>query len=704
MVLQGRHIRVSSSPDKANTGLRMDIQGLRTLAVGLVIFYHIWPELLPGGFVGVDVFFVISGFLIVGSLVRELSDTGRIRLSVFYAKRIRRLLPAASVVLIATTIATVIFLPQNRWQSISLDVIMSGLQVQNWNQAFSENSYAGATAAVSPVQHYWSLAVEEQFYLVTPLILLAGVAVAAKLRLRIETICLAVLATVSLASFVHSIMFSSTEHGIAYFATSTRMWELGMGGIAAVLLPKMHPRAVFLRAAGWIGLCAILYSALTFSTAMDFPGSVALLPVLATVLVVASGASHLQPSVDRGYSVTRLLSLRPVTYVGDLSYSLYLWHWPVVVFYVFLLGRTPGYLHGAAIVGISFGLAVTSYYFVEQRFRHAVSPFPGLPLKARRWRPLAGNALVVAAGLIAATTIPALAPWVVVEVKSQQLSGALNLREYPGATAFDPSRPASVPDALPVQPDPAVALKDVPLTGKDECGTFDPANIRIEQCLYGPVDASKTMVVVGDSHAAQYVDALLIAGTPSGWNVRAMVRNGCPFSTSPPADGTTVYHNCSEQNKVTLERILLLRPQLVVVSGMTPAGYQRALKWGWDNPQALVDGYVEVLKPLRAAGIRVAVVGDNPYPDVSTPECVSLNGTDSPMCQTRMREVDARTDPLQLAGAQVPGVELLDMSAYFCRQGVCPAVIGNVMVYRDNHMTNTFAKTLAPALAQRLNF
>ena len=147
MVLQGRHIRVSSPPGTAITGLRMDIQGLRTLAVGLVILYHIWPELLPGGFVGVDVFFVISGFLIVGSLVRELSDTGRIRLSVFYAKRIRRLLPAASVVLIATTIATVIFLPQNRWQSISLDVIMSGLQVQNWNQAFSENSYAGAQCA-----------------------------------------------------------------------------------------------------------------------------------------------------------------------------------------------------------------------------------------------------------------------------------------------------------------------------------------------------------------------------------------------------------------------------------------------------------------------------------------------------------------------------------------------------------------------------
>lgn len=700
---RGRHLAAISTARRANEGKRPDIQGLRTVAVGLVVIYHIWPDFLSGGFIGVDVFFVISGFLIIGSLVRELAESGRIQLAGFYSKRIKRLLPASTLVLLATVIGTVIFLPQSRWQSISLDVIMSGLQVQNWNQAFSANSYAGATALVSPVQHFWSLAVEEQFYLLIPLILLAGVTVTVRLVANIRATCLAALVAVAVASFVHSVMFSSAEHDIAYFATSTRMWELCVGGIGAILLPNVPLHAVTRRLAGWVGLGMIVVSATSFSTAMDFPGSVALLPVLGTMLVLVSGSRRDGRAVD-AFSVTGVLSLRPVTYVGDISYSLYLWHWPVVVFYVFQVGRPPGVIHGTIMIAISFGLAVASYYLVEQRFRQTSHAF-GIrsPRTGRQW-PRRGSAFILAVGLIAATSGSAMATWSVVEGKSHRLAEELDLRQYPGATAFDPDRLASVPDGLSVQPDPAVAMKDVPLTGKDECGTFDPATVRIEQCVYGAADATKTMVVVGDSHAAQYVDPLVVAGTPAGWNVRAMVRNGCPFSAAAPVEGTTVYLNCSEQNKITLQRILEIRPQLVVVSGMTPDGYRRALKWGWDSTETLVSGYVAMLKPLRDAGIRVAVLEDSPYPDISAPDCVLQNGTDAGDCYFRSPEQGEFPDPLQVAGSRVSGVEYLDTSAYFCREGLCPAVIGNVLVYRDNHMTNTFAKTLAPALARRLGF
>lgn len=671
----------------------------------MVIIYHVWPGILPGGFVGVDVFFVISGFLIVGSLVQELARTGHIRLAIFYAKRIRRLLPAATTVLLATMLAAVVLLPQNRWQSISLDVIMSALQVQNWNQAFSVDSYAAATALVSPVQHFWSLAVEEQFYLIIPVILLAGVAVAVKRRLRIETVSLWILAVVSLASFVHSVAFSSSQHDMAYFATTTRIWELGAGGIGALLIPKLRLRPVQAWLSGWVGLGVIVFSAMSLSVAMDFPGSIALLPVAGTLLLLTAGSPAASPATRGGpvgYSASRILGLRPVTYVGDLSYSLYLWHWPVVVFYVFHLGRAPGIIQGTALVAVSLALAVASYHLVEQKFRHGPSvaqrpsPLPG------RWASLRRNAFVLAAGLIVASTVAAAVPWGVVEAKSQQLNAALNLRDYPGATAFDPVRPAAVPDGVPVRPDPAVAMKDVPLTWTETCGKFNPAVTGADQCVFGAPDATQTLVVVGDSHAAQYVDPLVIAGAAGGWKVQAMVRNGCPFTAAPAANGTTVYRSCSEQNKATLRRILQLRPGLVVVSGMAPAGYREALNWTWGSPEELVNGYVQLLKPLREAGIRVAVVPDMPYPDFAAPDCVQVNGPDSPKCQ--FTTSGAATDPLQLAGARVPGIEVLDMSAYFCRQGSCPAVIGNVLVYRDNHMTNTFAKTLAPVLARQLGF
>lgn len=286
---RGRHLASIPAARMANEGKRPDIQGLRTVAVGLVVIYHVWPGFLSGGFIGVDVFFVISGFLIIGSLLNEVAATGRIQLAVFYSKRIRRLLPASSLVLLATIVGTVIFLPQNRWQSISLDVIMSGLHVQNWNQAFSANSYAGATALVSPVQHFWSLAVEEQFYLGVPLILLAGVTVTMRLGANLRATCLGALIVVAVASFVHSVLFSSSEHDMAYFATTTRIWELCIGGIAALVLPNVPLQVVTRRLAGWVGLGVILLSATSFSTAMEFPGSIALLPVLGTVLVLVAG-------------------------------------------------------------------------------------------------------------------------------------------------------------------------------------------------------------------------------------------------------------------------------------------------------------------------------------------------------------------------------------------------------------------------------
>lgn len=673
------------------------------MAVGLVIIYHIWPQALPGGFVGVDVFFVISGFLIVGSLVREVEATGRICVRSFYAKRIRRLLPAASLVLLVTTVAMVILLPQSRWQSISVDVIMAALQVQNWNQAFGSGSYEGATALVSPVQHYWSLAVEEQFYILVPLLLMAAAAWARKSGVSRKTVCLYLILALSAASFIHSVAFSASDHDVAYFATTTRIWELGLGGILALTLPQLHLRERTRQLLGWGGLVTVFWCAFAFSTSMDFPGYVALLPVAATLLVLAAGAPPIvAPAVrtdDGGrLSASSVLGVGPVKYLGDISYSLYLWHWPVTVFYVFRLDRQPGLLHGSVIALISLAAAVASYYLVEQRFRHPSARPATVPSGRFRHR----GAFVLASGLVAATFLAAVAPWGIVEAKSQQLDGALNIRQYPGAMALDRDRPAAVPSGLALRPDPAVAMKDVPLTGGNECGAFDPSTMGDEACRYGRPDAERTMMVVGDSHAAQLVDPLLLVGEQAGWNVQAMVRNGCPFSAAPPESADTVFHNCPNQNRVSLDRILHRKPDLVVVSGMTPSGYRRALQWGWKDPESLVSGYVAMLKPLRDAGIRVAVVMDIPYPDFAAPDCVQSHGPDAAACAVQQRAEDRPEDPLRAAASRVPGVDVIDLYPYFCTDGACPSVVGNVLVYRDNHMTNSFARTLAAPLARML--
>lgn len=697
--LVGRHVR--SSPDTgAAKGPRPDIQGLRAVAVGLVIVYHIWPSALPGGFVGVDVFFVISGFLIVGSLVREIGNSSRLNIHSFYERRILRLLPAATVVLLAIVLGTVVLLPQSRWQSISLDVIASGLQIQNWNQAFSANSYAQATALVSPVQHYWSLAVEEQFYIVIPILLLAGAFLARKFGRDATSVSVAVIAALTAGSFVHSIFLSASDHEIAYFATSTRIWELGAGGLTALFLRKGRPGEKVGILAGWAGLAGIVCAAFTFSTSLAFPGYVALLPVAATILILSAGGGP-----DRGqgfHSVSSLLSFRPITFVGDISYSLYLWHWPVVVFYVFFLGREPGWVHGAVVVALSIILAILSYYFVEQRFRHVRHrPKPASARgKKARFRPAA--TFLVAVGVVVATSGSALVPWGIVEAKSQELQGLLNIREYPGAMAFDPGREIPVPAGMPMRPEPSLALKDVPITAGDDCGVYDPAVMGTERCIYGVTDPSKSMVIVGDSHAAQFVDSLVLAGKPTGWQVHAMVRNGCPFSAVPPADETTVYNNCSAQNQVSLQRILALRPNLVVISGMVPQGYEQALHWRWESTDSLVKGYVDLIRPLRNEGLRVAVVLDNPYPAFSVPDCVARRSPDSPQCQVDRPKKDRGDDPLKRAADQVSGVEVLDLADYMCRADTCPAVIGNVLVYRDNHLTNTFAKSLAPVLSRKL--
>lgn len=669
---------------------RMDIQGLRALAVGIVVVYHLKPELLPGGFVGVDVFFVISGFLIIGSLVREASRDHRIDFAGFYARRLRRLFPAAAVLLVGVIAGTVLVLPQSRWQDVSTDVLYSVLQVQNWHQAWSSTSYAGATAAVSPLQHFWSLAVEEQFYLAVPLLLWAVLRISRGRRWSVLRSATLALALIAIASLAYSVYLSSMDHTTAYFATTTRMWELAAGGLAA-LIPqrRLEGLPAWSFAVTWVGFGAVLLSAKLLSTDMQFPGYIAAIPVLGAVLLLRAGGG----APTSVWTPSRWLTLKPVVLLGDISYSLYLWHWPLIVFAVAVLGRGLRIREAIVLAVLSLLLALASYFLVEQRFRRP------RPVRSRGFSRYLGP-YRFAATMSVVICLAAWGPWQVIESKRAELEAGLSNHDYPGAMAWrDGAEPA--PAGVAIRPDPAIASQDVPVTYTTDCGVYDPRTIPDTQCWYGAAKdtAARTVAIVGDSHAGQYVDSLVEVSKHLPLRIHAMVRNGCPFSTTPPRSTDTVFSNCSEQNRATLGKLLRDRPDIVVLAGMTSMGYQKALGWTWGSGGSLQAGYVDVLTTLRNAGVHVYVLADTPYPPDNPPECLQRNPND----YTRCAFPDAApTDDLVSAARQVTGVQVIDLHGYFCRAGTCPAVIGNIVVYRDNHMTSTFAKSLAGILVDRL--
>ncbi|MBT8493019.1 MAG: acyltransferase, partial [Deltaproteobacteria bacterium] len=360
------------APDTTGSGaFRPDIEGMRAVAVVLVMLYHAGIPWFSGGYVGVDVFFVISGFLITGLLVRELEATQHIDLARFYARRVRRLLPAAGFTLAAVAALTVAFLPVTRWLSVGRDIQWSALYAVNWRFAGRAVDYLTADEAASPVQHFWSLAVEEQFYLVWPILLLVLTIAARRFARPLRSGLIIGLVAVGAPSLWWSISLTASEPGRAFFVSTTRVWELALGGGLAILTPQVRrlpARATVGLAA--VGMIGIIWASVTYDALTLFPGSAALVPVLGAVAVVAAGTAL------PANPISRVLGLEPMKQVGAMSYSLYLWHWPLVV----AADATWGPLSpttGFAVVAVSVVPAWLAYRYVEHRWRHSealVSP------------------------------------------------------------------------------------------------------------------------------------------------------------------------------------------------------------------------------------------------------------------------------------------------------------------------------------------
>lgn len=707
---------------------RRDIEGLRALAVIAVIAYHAGVPLTGGGFVGVDVFLVISGFLITSLLLTEWDGSGRISLTRFYARRARRLLPISAAVLAATGLASVIWLEPTRLDELGVDILAASGFAVNLVLAGRGTDYLAAELAPSAIQHYWSLAVEEQFYVLWPALILIA------LRLGRRTAVGAVVALTA-ASALASALLTGPHPTWSYFGLHTRAWELGLGALLAVTLTATRRAPENLRAGlGWIGLVAIGIAIATFDRVEHFPGTWAALPVIGAALVLISGD-------DNPRGVARLLRLSPLQWAGSRSYSLYLWHWPALVIGAAAIGREPGPLATVALVATSIALAEIGFRLIENPIRRS-------PRLARR----SGLSLTVGAGLLAVGAVVGLA---VSNVDTTTRTGVIAAAPEPA-----PALPeVTEPEAEPPEGEPATVFSsanDEPTASVEATATTTtstssttvppptpadaialdaiadalgarvvPDNLRpslleanrdtsplygtgchqyleeraAQGCVFGDPDGDITVAIWGDSHAAQWFSAIDLIAEQRGWRLVSITQGGCPVIDvlTWNRSGDAVFDHCAPWRDNVLDRFAEEEVDVVLLGqhyGLLDADSRGAVSasvWAEQLP-ALLDRVSETMTPI--------VLIDSPDPPEDVPTCLSEHPEEIEACEpgapgnteaavaATIREITAER-----------GVGTIDPRPWLCVENRCPVVVGDILVYRDSHhLSDTFVRWFTPVL------
>jgi peptidoglycan/LPS O-acetylase OafA/YrhL len=685
-------VAVPGAPPRRSRELRPEIQALRAVAVAVVVVHHLWPSMLPGGFVGVDVFFAISGFLITSLLLREIDRTGSISLRGFWARRARRILPAALVTLLACAVATMLVVPVSRWEQFLSEITASTLYVQNWQLSEAAVDYFASQDAPSPVQHFWSLSVEEQFYLVWPVLLLLALALARgrarSVRRAAVAIAMGLFTAVSLALAVH---LTAANPEAAYFVTPTRAWEFGLGGLLA-LLPQREESPAALRALlSWAGLVAIAVASATYTAATPFPGLAALLPVLGACAVMRAGAPahRLAP--------TPALELRPVQLVGDLSYSIYLWHWPLIVLAPFVLADGLHTDTLLAILMLTILLAWLSKRLIEDPVRAGA-------LLARRPARWTFAAAAAATALVLAVTAQGTSRAEARLADEARLTTA-QLAESPrcfGAASRDPETRCENPRLrLRVTPTPAVArdLDNAPCT-------IIERGPRLNVCEFGTPRsrAVDTIALLGDSHASHWRAAVEVVAKSQRWRGLSMTHTSCPFSTAERNIPQPDRSRC-ETYRRSLLRWFARHPEVSTVFVSALSGGQGIVpRAGQGQFEGTVRGYLGAWAKLPATVKRIVVIRDNPKAGRNADACVErAMDRDRPAgtaCAVpRGSVLDRDAQAVAAARLRRDRAHAVDLTRFFCDARRCYPVIGGALVLKDTtHLTAVFARTLGPYL------
>ncbi|WP_196215845.1 acyltransferase family protein [Microbacterium sp. ZXX196] len=682
--------RPSADPRASHASWRPDIQGLRALAVVLVVLSHVHLPGLEGGFVGVDVFFVISGFLITQLLLREVERTGTVSIAEFYVRRARRILPAATVVTVVVLIYAAIALPVARLDDTAVDAAWTSVFLANWHFAASGADYFSVTDP-SLFQHYWSLAVEEQFYLVWPVLVLLFVPrLGARAFTGIATFVLA-------ASFAYALWVTAATPEPAYFNTAARAYELAAGALLACL-GSAPLRSRWRHGAAWAGVLLLAVATATFSEQTPFPGWHAAVPVAGTALLLAAG-----PDTWPG----RVLSARPVRYVGDISFSLYLWHWPVALAFAAALPHdAPLVVSAALTIVVSFGLASASYHLVETPFQKKRVPVFS---RDRRTLWLWPISVVVVLACVAGSAAYGSARQAAQQADAEAYFDEHGYQEIQGEDVDEVQD--SLDEAVevaesgaPIPPDiDADALQDAKWTDLVDGDCYASEGERdADVCAYGNTQSDTTIAVIGDSHAAMWIPALDMIGKDHDFRVVLFAKMACgAYPVVQDADGHD-QPDCDAFRDFTRDEVADLAPDAAILSARGQLNMT-------DQPDASIDeqwatAVTEAVTGYQESAGRVIVLGDVPARDESEPkDCVDAPGADQENCVVSGESQEAHSNAITQERAEAANAIYVDTEPLVCTEEGCPLFAGDVPIYEDNsHLNRLWVEHIAPALGREL--
>lgn len=662
---------------------RPDIEGLRGAALLFALGAHGGVPVAAGGFVGVDIFFVISGFLITSLLVTEAERSGRISLRRFYAHRMKRLLPLAALVLVVTAAGGAVLLPPSQQEVVAVDVQSAALHIVNWQFVAQSVDYFGPETAASPVMHYWSLSIEEQFYLVWALALAGVVWGCGRTGRSLRSALILIVGALTLLSLAYSAWYSAEVPAAAYFSTLTRAWQIGAGALVALIaLPAISPWWCW--SLSLAGAAAIAYAVLGFDASTVYPGVAGLIPVLGTAALIVAGAGAARSVLQR------LLTTRPMIYLGGVSYAWYLWHYPVMICGIAAWGPLPW--QDTTLLVFAAGIpAVISHHLIGQPLRYSthLTRFP---------------ARAVAAGT--ACTVVAVGAAVTLTLTAPNVSVA-SLDDAKGASKLRPPGLQRSADAVRPEPTQRAVRVDRGTVWDAGC-MLKPPQTESGECAFGVPGARHTVALFGDSHAMHFFPALERVAKERRWRLLAFNKAGCPpYDTlvyNPEVGGE--YHECREWQARVLKRLEEERPRFVFTAGsiwhkLVEDG--EMVRSARRNTAVLEPAYVRMLERLTAMGSQVVVLKDLPKAPHDMTDCVSANLDDLRACA--FAEDNGNPDHFEVRAArELEGAELVDLTSAICAKGRCFGVIRNTLVYRDNdHMTATFAATLATWLDREVD-
>lgn len=686
---------------------RYDLDGLRGIAIALVAVFHIWFGRVSGG---VDVFLALSGFFFGGKILRAaLNPAGSLSPIAEVIRLIRRLVPALVVVLTACAVLTILVQPQTRWETFADQSLASLGYYQNWELANSASDYLRAGEAVSPLQHIWSMSVQGQFYLAF-LLLVSGCAFVFRrpLKSQLRTLFVVLLSVLTVASFGYAIFAHADDQSVAYYDSFARGWELLLGALAGAVVTNIRWPMWLRTAAASVALAAVVSCGALIDGVEEFPGPWALVPVGATMLMIIAGANLQDGSGTDGRMPlpNRLLATRPLVELGAIAYSLYLWHWPLLIFWLSYTGhKHANFVEGATILLVSGALAYLTTQLVEDPLRSrapqgSALTTPAVPWWTRWRRPTMalGTTVVLLGVTLTATSFTWRQHVTVLRSAGKELS-VLNPQDYPGARAL--TEHVRVP-TLPMRPRVLEVKNDLPATTRDGC-ISDFVNPAVVNCVYGDLAATRTIALAGGSHAEHWLPALDVLGHAHHFKVVTYLKMGCPLSTEqvPLIMGNNApYPQCREWVQTTMDKLVADRPDYVFTTTTRP--------WNIKTGDVMPATYIGIWQTLSDNNIPILGMRDTPWlvkngQPFDPADCLAKKGGNAASCAIKRSDLLSDQNQTLDFVEQFPLLKVLDMSDAICRSDVCRPVEGNVLIYHGaHHLTPTYMRTLAHALGLQI--